>query len=288
MNQPGDYDYIDYIVGPLENMALNPKSVPRGLPPFRSQVFELGRVEALSWRVPDRETRGRIGHALGLEKRQSIELWRMVARVVRGAQWLEFFSNIIHRDGAKTQARTELRRYATTLAKAEKELQEMSPMAQTLILVAYGDYKYFNCPFGPLHFGNPFNVNASERDWTPFQRCAAEGPRAWMRNAKAKEYVGPARGLALDMLNSLKRPIELLDDAVRKSGVGAPGKNARNFLLAQLMLVYRRVWQEEPTTTPTGRFALMCEFVCDALGADTTGIDKAIERVVARTRRASP
>lgn len=88
----------------------------------------------------------------------------------------------------------------------------------------------------------------------------------------------------VDILESMKRPIEQILDFEQHIPYGAPGNQPRNIAIYFLALRFEQIFGQVPTSTPSGRFVLLCELALDAIGLRTEGLEKAVARIL-RSRR---
>jgi len=66
---------------------------------------------------------------------------------------------------------------------------------------------------------------------------------------------------------------------------GRPADRYRKFLIQQLLAIFPDLFDAMPTTTSTGRFVRLCMDVADAIGIDSTGLEKAAQREMMKAKR---
>jgi hypothetical protein len=108
--------------------------------------------------------------------------------------------------------------------------------------------------------------------------------RAWdeemlQRRVNIARHLGTAR-LLVALIRDLNRPLLRLLEVERANKGGAPSKAYRNYVISELVPLYRQLYNEEPTMTPNGKFAKLCSLVLDEIEIDTDGLDSAIARIL--------
>jgi hypothetical protein len=120
-----------------------------------------------------------------------------------------------------------------------------------------------------------------------FRGNGMEGPAELMQElrkemAKGKRQVAREQTprLLAGVVEQLHAPLRLHLALERQAKGGAPGQRERNFVVGQLADAFPALTGRKPTTTPSGRFVTLCELVLTSIGLDTTGLDKAIQRIL--------
>ena len=86
----------------------------------------------------------------------------------------------------------------------------------------------------------------------------------------------------IDVLESMKQPIEQMLDFERRIPYGAPWQPHRNLAICLSCARLRTIFGQPPTSTPRGHFVLLCELALDAIGLRTEGLEKAVARILRR------
>ena len=102
------------------------------------------------------------------------------------------------------------------------------------------------------------------------------------RRRAVAEDIAPK--LMLELVRALNANLARFLQFQRTNKGGRPGLLYRNYVIEKLIPFYRDVCGKEPTTTPEGKFVLLCELIVTAIGLDGTGIERAVERRLAASK----
>ena len=97
-----------------------------------------------------------------------------------------------------------------------------------------------------------------------------------------RREVGKIYGQQLvdSVLAAISKPVSSQLELERANRGGREQLFYRNYLIQELGRSYSAIFGRNPTTTKSGHFVKFCEFVLDAVGFDSTGVDKAVPRVL--------
>ena len=104
--------------------------------------------------------------------------------------------------------------------------------------------------------------------------------REWCMAHEEERFDGISEDHALELIESVQRPMRMLLELVPQKPRGSPGRTYRNAIIRELAKAYEEVAGEIPTCTPTGRFVLLCQFTLGVLGVDDTGLENAVQRTL--------
>jgi hypothetical protein len=237
--------------------------------------------------------RSDINTELRLDQEASTFLWKQVARIVgdinRHAEAIA--------QSAKGKNRREIIKYIKTLSRRlillENHLSDRDANIDAVLRSQLGSRigeLLSNQAFEELIHQSPgYGVSSrfpparvSERDDGLY--------RAWDREALERR-VNIARrytpNLLATFVSDLNRPLRRLLEVERQNKGGAPGKHYRNYVITELTPIYRQIYDENPRTTPEGKFATLCSLVLEELGMPIDGLESAIARRLGALLKAS-
>lgn len=105
------------------------------------------------------------------------------------------------------------------------------------------------------------------------------------RSSIAQE-IGPR--LILALLSSLKAPFEGHLRIEKAHRGGRPQDLHRNYVVQELIWVFREIFGKRPTTAKTGAFVRFSATILEAMGLRTSGLEAAVEKNLSTKRRSGP
>jgi hypothetical protein len=237
--------------------------------------------------MPDDEAEANIVAHLRLDRRQAALLWRAVERIAdqirRHGAWREQ-PNVGSRQGALRC----LRRMSRQLRAVCELLEGADETTDAFVRSACADVLgrlLSNTAMREVR-GRPFDLGSDPSELVASARLSGEDIDRFVEREsvfrRTRIARREARGLVLGLLQAIDESIGALLAIERQNRGGSPGKLYRNHAVQELAPVYRALWNEAPTSTPGGRFVLLCELVLDALGLETDGLDAAVSRLLRR------
>jgi hypothetical protein len=97
------------------------------------------------------------------------------------------------------------------------------------------------------------------------------------RREVGKDY---GRQLVGSVLTAISKPVSSQVELERAFRGGRKPDLYRNYLIQELGRSCPAILGRNATTTKSGRFVMLCEWVIDAVGYDSTGVDKAVPRIL--------
>jgi hypothetical protein len=91
-----------------------------------------------------------------------------------------------------------------------------------------------------------------------------------------------APALLKALVHDLNAPLVSFLAIERGNRGGAPGKIYRNYTVGQLADIHQSIYGSPPTPTLGGPFLTLCEWVVEAIGLNTKGMDQAAARILRR------
>ena len=82
------------------------------------------------------------------------------------------------------------------------------------------------------------------------------------------------------VLAAISKPVSSQLELERANRGGRKPDLYRNYLIQELGRSCPAILGRNATTTKSGRFVMLCEWVIDAVGYDSTGVDKAVPRIL--------
>jgi hypothetical protein len=174
---------------------------------------------------------------------------RKVARIV-GPEYIEAFST--------------LRRISDKLTEVAEELNGANIDLHRLLYVAYSSRSERGMKSGLQNLIDPL----------------MPADREWVMAYVEERLDGTSENYALELIESVHRPIRMLLGLKPRKPRGSPGRSLRNAVIRELATAYEEIVGEIPTGTPSGQFTLLCQLTLDALGMDDTGLESAVQRVL--------
>jgi hypothetical protein len=237
---------------------------------------------------PNAEDRREINKTLGLDANGSELLWQRVSRLVEEITR----HTAMLAEMAQGRTRKERLRYIRTLSgllsELEARLTDRDPNTDTILrrqlgeklgeLLSHAGFEQLiqSSPgYGIDHSRFPSARDDFSRD-DGFYRAYEQ--QMLPRRMRLAEQRTPH--LLIALAHTLNKPLAMHLEMERQNKGGAPGKLYRNYVIQELVPIYRRVYGRFPTTTPGGGFATMCELVLTAINLKTDGLEKAIVRVL--------
>ena len=104
--------------------------------------------------------------------------------------------------------------------------------------------------------------------------------REWIMAHVDERFERISENYALAMIQCVLHPMRMLLELKPRKRRGSPGRSLRNAIIRELAEAYEEVVGEIPTSTPTGRFMLLCQLTLDALGVDNAGLESAVQRTL--------
>lgn len=228
-----------------------------------------------------------------LEDDKSAYLWIKILKVVLALRVLNKWQRGLKREGAsRRNVLQSLRRISKHLNGLREEFMNADPQTELLLLAAYGEEEQQHHGSGvAVLLGKPVPTRLLTQLTEEETRYDVENwmTKLWpLLQALSDTGNGPAEGLIplILFVSLLEQPINRLLEMEKHYTGGAPGSQYRNAFLWELSFLFEEYVGETATTTPSGRFMLFCDLIFNAVGANTDGLEKAVERIL-RLRKES-
>ena len=241
---------------------------------------------------PSEQDRHEIDQDLRLDADASSVLWRQVRRLVDDIERHQ----ALQADAAQGLNRAQQIRFIRTLSRQltqlERHLADRDRNTDALIrihlaprlgeIVSHSGFERLIQRSPGYDLGSRF----------PPARMGSRPDGIWraLEDELQGHRVELARQTAPTLLNALvhdlNAPLLSFLAIERGNRGGAPGKIYRNYAVGQLADIHQSIYGSPPTPTLGGDFLTLCEWVVEAIGLDTKGMDQAAARIL-RRRKAS-
>ena len=226
---------------------------------------------------------GEIVQVFGLDDGAAAELSKRLAELPLYVERPDYFNTLIAALGPVARTLARLQRVQSALAEFAEAFRALNSRSAILLRIVY-DYRVSTEKknFIPEWlFRNPMFMYASIVDIE--KALSFEGPFELLHDLpehRREMFAESGVQWLVDLLESMKRPIEQILEFERRIPYGAPGKRNRNSAIFFLAQSFERIFGQEPTPTPGGNFVLLCELALDAIGLQTEGMEKAVARIL--------
>jgi hypothetical protein len=235
-------------------------------------------------RSPNAEDRAAIKAEFKLEDAEEAHLWMVVDRVIQECTRHASFERTEPSRKERVKALRDLQRDVERL---KKTFELSAPVLRDLLRkTTYAD-------LGGFFTSDALNEIAQqwvgpELQFSLLQRAVtrkydrlnpAEVDRLTIdgRREVGRDY---GRQLVGSVLTAISKPVSSQVELERAFRGGRKPDLYRNYLIQELGRSCPAILGRNATTTKSGRFVMLCEWVIDAVGYDSTGVDKAVPRIL--------
>ena len=235
-------------------------------------------------RSPIDEDRAEITAEFKLDPAKADRLWQVVDRVVQECTRHERFGQAQPNRKNRLKALRDLQRDVERL---KKTFELSAPVLRDLLRqTTYADLGGFftaaiMSEIAQESVGPDLQFSRLQRIVKPrFDQfnCAEIDRETEEGRREAGKHIG--QRLVNAVLITISKPVSSQVELERANRGGREQLLYRNYLIQELGRSYQDIFGKPPTTTKTGHFVRLCESVLDAVGLDSTGVEKAVPRVL--------
>jgi hypothetical protein len=214
-------------------------------------------------RSPSAEDRAAIKAEFKLEDAQEARLWKVVDRVIEECTGDASFKRTAPGRKDRVKALRDLQR---DVGRLKKTFERSAPVLHGLLLrTTYADLD---------GLFTSYEVSGGMRP--PMRPPMRPLQKGGMHSSRT--IYGPQ--LVDSVLAAISKPVSSQLELERANRGGRKPDLYRNYLIQELGRSCPAILGRNATTTKSGRFVMLCEWVIDAVGYDSTGVDKAVPRIL--------
>jgi hypothetical protein len=214
-------------------------------------------------RSPNAEDRAAIKAEFKLDDAQDARLWKVVDWVIEECTGDASFKRTAPSRKDRVKALRDLQR---DVGRLKKTFELSAPVLHGLLLrTTYADLD---------GLFTSYEVSGGMRPpMRPPMRPLQKGGMHSSRTIYGQQLVD-------SVLTAISKPVSSQLELERANQGGREQLFYRNYLIQELGRSFSEIFGTHPTTTKSGRFVILCELVLDAVGYDSTGVDKAVPRIL--------